>query len=1696
MVRITAIKNPIEPIRYKQYLEMPNGLTIDEYLDAIQPPIPTLFSLAVLYNHTLIDVLNPPPVPDDCELIFCAVPSFGGGDTAKMVTKLVAMAVITLVSVGVGGWLAGKTMLALAAGFATNAFVAGVAMVGSLAGSFLLNAILPTGAIASPIGDSSISESNTYSWDVGTNKSNEGLTLPVLYGEMRITPILISKAVIFEEEKTEQYLRLIYALTQWAIDTPESGYYNDYRWTTKPTAACRDITINDVEYDQYDDVYFNHAVGNNYQKALEKFEGTYSDHSYNTYLEDDVEKSFSTFNDIIDAAFLVFSFPNGLYAISGSGTTETKVAISISYKTPNGTWTDIQSQTEAGYEESDPKRLDSLHNGDDYWTAGYWADGMISGGLHDEHKFVMLKDETPGLTSNGPVWKFISPVGTIPTAGCGVEGVIGESKYYTYAEMQLATYEFKPYTDGDPAIYWTAGYFNGMKQQDEDGWWHAIWVQLDTDDFPSGHQPNDPYGSTTSGDGHTNGEVYNSGLTEFPGCEDKDVICHWYLVEDGIIDYSSYYTSQYVTFTYQGAQTTNYVVFSGNDTGSLIKYKKVTLSPQVIGEVEFKVTRVNPNDKYEEFTKLTEGRNKVYLYYISEYIDFTFLYPNVAIMGLRILASEQLSGSIPTVACTISRQIINIPKNGSISDPPKQNDYNYTSARNPAWVCYDILHGAQHLNQSVDSISEAYVYIAGGVDPSDIDYDMFLEWATFCDLEQTDYDSQNNPTRVKVKFTCDLYFDTTVNVRKALDTVGLLGRGAVTQSGTMFTCTIEKPEENPAQRFIFNMSNIEESSYSESWLPFDDRANVIEVKFWDKTNNYEADVVTIMTDQYEEDLNNFAEERKTSIDYVGCTDRAMASYFGKFLLNCNKYITLTATWTAFIDAIGCYPGQIIEVQNDLPQYGYGGRILEVYSSGGIRIDQTFNFELNETYELVIYSQSDLRSYYTFTVIDNELDDVLTTDTLKPDSFNFYDQYNSSTQLVLSSSLYLDAKYNFGRLQSSSKLMRVLSISHASDDKRKITAVEFLNDVYDGSLTINPFNPGDLPNEFRPPKLASATIIIEWMLNKDKRLFEPFIQISLNQDPDVDYYNTYKIDYYEISAHLVSGDVHDVIYSGNFEVVFNWQSLQFIYSAYGFDKYTIYTKARVHNTLKYWSYFSDITATYIDLSITANFKADLEIYHDMEGTDFGYVYESDRFMIAIKWQPAGSVLTERPSKTSVYLPVLDWNLGENYYKYSNYVIAYGFTELSNQYPDYKDLTIIETANIGDIYDVTGTLIDPNPEDDEQKITNQELLHSILTKSSMYGLYFKYQFKYIHIAVIAKTKYGGISYVDTSLPDLGLNWVHIYMPVPYAALSVLVTQVTDAKLIVKQMPNTVYLTEMRWSYPLKTPFIDGFALIYRLQTYWWCWLTKEIIIGSENGHTAESFNQILENDYIDFESLGGQAGQSSFTNQITTWIDENAAAFTAGTIYPHPYMYMSFTDNELYEILKVSLLPGHTGETYRNAEVLPKIWFEYVKTEALLGWPAVEINPTTYISGLGSAYGPNDTFFILLLGQSQWEPTEYTITAVSIDSTNRYLIYFSPQITEASWPPGSTLIIGDTANVNFVPTWNEGTVFSYLPCESNDSWTIINDTTLRSFLFGNTVEIKCAIHLTMIAFKFVEETQYDETPGYQRTNYIVWEVREDS
>jgi len=403
--------------------------------------------------------------------------------------------------------------------------------------------------------------------------------------------------------------------------------------------------------------------------------------------------------------------------------------------------------------------------------------------------------------------------------------------------------------------------------------------------------------------------------------------------------------------------------------------------------------------------------NATYFEYFDEIVYDDFTYPGTALLALRALATDQLSGSLPKIDVLATRSTVPVWTGSAYEDK---------DASNPAWAAYNTLHNS--------------VY-GGGIAYSRIDYDAFAAWADWCDAKG-----------YKVHF----YADSVLNLRKALDVIALNGRAVVVQMGSRFTVLVDWPESLPVQRFLFTSGNIVKDAYTEEFLAMDDRADAVEVTYYDAELDYSRQIVEAQAAGYD---TSDREMRKSSVTLYGCTSRQQAANYGKFLLNCNRYLTLTATWDADVDALACLPGDVVEVAHDVPQIGYSGRVAAA-TANTIQLDRPVVIEAGKTYQVTVRHQDD-DSRETLTVGNNPG----TTDTLALTS--------SWTKIPAQY-----AVYSFGELNCLTRLFRVLRITRSQELRRRITAIEYVPEIYDDYAVISvPENISDLT--FRDLKANEA-----------------------------------------------------------------------------------------------------------------------------------------------------------------------------------------------------------------------------------------------------------------------------------------------------------------------------------------------------------------------------------------------------------------------------------------------------------------------------------------------------------------------------------------------------------------------------------------------------------------------------------------------
>lgn len=308
--------------------------------------------------------------------------------------------------------------------------------------------------------------------------------------------------------------------------------------------------------------------------------------------------------------------------------------------------------------------------------------------------------------------------------------------------------------------------------------------------------------------------------------------------------------------------------------------------------------------------------NKVQWQGVTQVIYDDFEYPGKALIGIKALATDQLSGNDPSMTCLVTRKNVNVWN-------PATKHYEERPADNPAWATYDILHHCL----KIDTAEGGFEYEADGVRKENLDYYAFKAWAAAC---------------ANAGMAFNYLYDSAMSVWDAKDYPCRVGRGAILLMGTKFSCVYDYAG-TPVQ--LFTVANMKKDSFKEEFQARDQRANAVEISFMNKDKNYERDVLTVYGDDYDTAERNV---QPVQIELMGCTSLKQAYAFGRYKLRSNKYEIRTVSFDAFVDAIACTIGDVILVQTDNTTWGAGGRILSV-NGKELTLDQPIDIDYSSIF---------------------------------------------------------------------------------------------------------------------------------------------------------------------------------------------------------------------------------------------------------------------------------------------------------------------------------------------------------------------------------------------------------------------------------------------------------------------------------------------------------------------------------------------------------------------------------------------------------------------------------------------------------------------------------------------------------------------------------------------------------------------------
>jgi predicted phage tail protein len=450
---------------------------------------------------------------------------------------------------------------------------------------------------------------------------------------------------------------------------------------------------------------------------------------------------------------------------------------------------------------------------------------------------------------------------------------------------------------------------------------YPVWCAVATDLAPNSgvvystgsgsHQPGDPFTATQTltflnpdSSTHTSSHV---------------VTGEWQLTDPAI--------NQVEVLTWSAG----YIDFNGADQSPL--YNRTNIYGLAPGKYDVRVTKygsgripstIQPGDNF--------GSNigqDIWMHSVNEVALLDLAYPNMILIGVRALATGQLAGSQINITALIEHGLRTLDNNimpGALQVYEEDN---------PACVSADMmLDGLYGGGQSP------------GIAAPNIDrfIDEWISWAELNDQLVPDGNGGNIRRHV-----FNGVFDSESNLWDSLNVVGRMSRSQVIPLGRDYGVFVDQLD-TPCQ--IFSIGNIAQDSFNETWMAIDDRANQVEIQFADSTRFYKQDNPLVYMDPALQDTGQII--KNVRIDGKGITIPAQAWHLARFKQRCNQFLLRTGSFRCDIDAIAARPGNVVILQHDVPEWGWGGRTLQGSTTSVVNIDRDdLPFVGGASYSLII-----------------------------------------------------------------------------------------------------------------------------------------------------------------------------------------------------------------------------------------------------------------------------------------------------------------------------------------------------------------------------------------------------------------------------------------------------------------------------------------------------------------------------------------------------------------------------------------------------------------------------------------------------------------------------------------------------------------------------------------------------------------------
>jgi hypothetical protein len=453
--------------------------------------------------------------------------------------------------------------------------------------------------------------------------------------------------------------------------------------------------------------------------------------------------------------------------------------------------------------------------------------------------------------------------------------------------------------------------------------------------------------------------------------------------------------------------------------------------------------------RYNPASTASDTKNPFKTLQITEIVSEDLAYPNTAVLAVRVKATDQISGSFPEALVLVRGRKVRVPDLAG-DGSAEFEDYYWTGTSNDfRKIVGDTLlqwDGTSYVTQYTSNpaycIRDYMINTRFGV--GDI--------MTAASLDDTAINNAAKRCWQKIDSThkseLHIVIDTQGSPVDALKQMALVARLFIFWSGGYIKFKYLE-DEDPVQ--LITMGNILEGKFSTTYVNQSSIPNVIEVKYADAADNWKESMKEVVQ---ESEWALGKPLRRKSITLTGVTNTNQAIREAKYHLNLALYRRRVVTLTTTVESLHCEPGDVVAVQHDVPQWGWGGRVISGSTSTTVVIDQDIPSAVVSdptTYDVkVIHAADDSIETFDISSVSGKTITIDGTWSTTPSE---------------------DSTYILGVVDTSIKEYRVQSMSIDADDAIAMKLEEHSASIYsDTGYVASDSEASELPNpsEFAPP----------------------------------------------------------------------------------------------------------------------------------------------------------------------------------------------------------------------------------------------------------------------------------------------------------------------------------------------------------------------------------------------------------------------------------------------------------------------------------------------------------------------------------------------------------------------------------------------------------------------------------------------------